>query len=289
MSASLRQLDRTPLGVDVAGVREAVGGLVERLDPSGRLEWAHVYSVGAYGTGFAQIATTSDGGFVVVGVATDANHHNGALIVRLDGLGNVLWDTELGPGSTAQAQFESVAVAADGAFVATGEFFVPSGDTRMNLLVAEFDGAGRLSWRDAFTGTNVDGGQAADRGFSVVQTADGGFAVAGSWDATTFPGECCNGPLLLKLGATGVLDWQRAYNGGVYCFDTATARRARRSAASRMRYGRPRTAAFSLQVRARSSCSTKLPRSRGWQRPTGTDRSPGKKTTIRRIRRRSGR
>jgi hypothetical protein len=141
------------------------------------------------------------------------------LIVRLDPLGGVLWDTELGPGSTAQAQFEAVAAAADGGFLATGEFYIPSGDTRMNLLVAKFDSSGRLSWQDAFAGTNVDGGQAADRGFSAVQTADGGFAVAGSWDATTFPGTCCNGPLLVKLGATGDVQWQRAYNGGVYCFD----------------------------------------------------------------------
>lgn len=194
-------------------------GLVERFDASGRLEWARVYAVGAYGTGFTRIATTSDGGFVVVGDATDASHDTGALILRLDALGNVVWDTELGPGSTAQAEFEAVAAAADGGFVATGDFYVPSGDTRLSLLVAKFDGTGRLTWRDAFAGTNVDGGLAADRGFSVVQTADGGFAVAGSWNATTFPGECCDGPLLLKLGAAGSLQWQRAYNGGVYCFD----------------------------------------------------------------------
>jgi len=65
----------------------------------------------------------------------------------------------------------------------------------MNLLVVKFDGTGRLGWRAALAGTNVDGGVATDRGFSVVETADGGFAVAGSWDATTFAGtataRCC--------------------------------------------------------------------------------------------------
>jgi hypothetical protein len=193
--------------------------LVERLDATGRLEWAGVYSAGVDGTVFNQVAATAGGGFVAVGSATDANHDIGALIVKLDALGNVQWETELGPGSTTQAQFEAVQPASDGGFLATGEFFTPSANTPMNLLVAKFDGSGGLSWQRGLAGTKADGTPSNERGFSAVQTAAGGFAVAGSWSNTTSPGTCCSGPLLIQLDASGSVQWQRAYNGGVRCFD----------------------------------------------------------------------
>lgn len=193
--------------------------LVERLDATGRLEWADVYSAGVDGTVFNQIAATADGGFVAVGSATDANHDIGALIVKLDALGNVQWKSELGPGATTQAQFEAVQPTSDGGFLAAGEFFTPSGNTPMNLLVARFDGSGGLSWQRGLAGTTADGTPSTERGFSAVQTAAGGFAIAGSWSNTTYPGTCCSGPLLIQLDASGSVQWQRAYNGGVRCFD----------------------------------------------------------------------
>jgi hypothetical protein len=193
--------------------------LVERLDATGRLEWANVYSADVDGTVFNEIAATPDGGFVAVGSATNVNHDIGGLIVKLDALGNVQWDAELGPTATGQAQFETVQPTSDGGYLAVGEFFTPAGDTPTNLLVAKFDAVGHLSWQHGLTGTRADGTLATERGFSAVQTAAGGFAVAGSWNSTTSPGTCCSGPLLIQLDASGNLQSQRAYNGGVYCFD----------------------------------------------------------------------
>jgi hypothetical protein len=193
-------------------------GLVERLDATGRIEWARVYAVGADGTGFTKIAPTSDGGFVVVGTATDADHDIGGLIVKLGSGGEVEWSSELGPGSSTQAEFEAVTTSSDGGFVAAGQFFTPAGDTPTSLLVAKFDASGRLSWVHGLAGTKADGTPSVEQAASVVQTTDGGFAVAGSWNDTFGPGTCCSGPLLVKLAANGAVLQQSAYSGGVDCF-----------------------------------------------------------------------
>ena len=54
---------------------------------------------------------------------------------------------------------------------------------------------------------------------SIIQTTDGGYAVAGRWSDHTFnAGNGARGALLLKLDASGTLQWQQAYSGGVYCY-----------------------------------------------------------------------
>ncbi|HYK31151.1 MAG TPA: hypothetical protein VEV63_04285, partial [Streptosporangiaceae bacterium] len=53
---------------------------------------------------------------------------------------------------------------------------------------------------------------------SVIQTSDGGYAVAGRWYDKTFNGgQGARGALLLKLDSAGTLQWQKVYSGGVYC------------------------------------------------------------------------
>jgi hypothetical protein len=192
-------------------------GLVEKLNVSGNLVWARVYDVGAAGTAFTQIAQTSDGGYVAVGNATDLSQNSGALIVKLDGSGNVQWQHQLGPSGTSMAYFNTVAQTADGGYIAVGQ--VRDGSGRMSVLAARFDAAGNLAWQHAFNDLGSSGSVTAnENALAVLQTADGGFAIAGSWNDTSTPGTCCEGPLLLKLTAGGLIQWQKAYAGKVYCF-----------------------------------------------------------------------
>ena len=75
-------------------------GLIEKVDSTGAVVWAQAYQAGYYSTVFEQIKQTSDGGYVAVGDATDANQRTGALIVKLDSVGNIQWQRELGPTGT---------------------------------------------------------------------------------------------------------------------------------------------------------------------------------------------
>jgi hypothetical protein len=197
-------------------------GLIEKLDSTGRVLWAHAYTAGEDGTAFEQIEPTSDGGFVAVGSASDANHDPGALIVKLDGSGNVQWQRVLGPTATSYAFFNSVQQTTDGGYVAAGAFndgeMSSSGLPRMSVLAAKFDAAGNFGWQRGFNDVGATGVTATEHVNSVVNTSDGGFAIGGDWNDSTYQGTCCQGPLLLKLTSNGSLEWQRAYSGGVECF-----------------------------------------------------------------------
>jgi hypothetical protein len=201
-------------------------GLIEKLDASGKLVWAQVYSSSPTTTAINQIRQTNDGGFVAVGSFHDVNGDIGALFLKLDSRGNVQWQRKLGPGDPSgpgrmHAFFNAVQPTADGGYVATGEFYSyarrPEGDS--GVLVVKLDSSGNVGWQRGFNSFDSSGAPtASEHALSIIQTSDRGYLVAGNWDSTTFPGTCCRGALLLKLDSNGNSQWQKAYSGGVYCF-----------------------------------------------------------------------
>jgi hypothetical protein len=204
-------------GTDCPALGGIQCGLVERLDSTGNLVWARVYDAGAAGSAFTQIEQTRDGGFVAVGNATDASQLTGALILKLDPGGNVQWARELGPTSSEQAYFHSVVQTADGGYFAAAELdpgtSTSTGLPQSGVLAVKFDAAGNVVWQNGLAGAGVEHVQAA------IQTADGGYAIGGNWTATSGPGTCCHGGLLLKLAPDGSVQSQVAYSAGVDCFD----------------------------------------------------------------------
>jgi hypothetical protein len=195
--------------------------LVEKLDSAGRLTWAHAYEAGPDGSALQQIRQTADGGYIAVGSFTDANQDTGALLLKLDSAGNVQWQKDLGPTASTQAYFNTVQQTADGSYVAAGAYYTPtSGPAPTQVLVARFGADGSLAWQHGFATLGSGGAptSVADAS-SIIQTPDGGYAVAGRWGNTTFNGGSgARGALLLKLDGSGTLQWQQAYSGGVYCY-----------------------------------------------------------------------
>ena len=200
-------------------------GLVEKVDRTGAVIWAQAYQAGYFSTVFNQIKQTSDGGYVAVGDATDANQHTGALILKLDSLGNIQWQRELGPTGSKMAYFHAVQQTSDGGYIAAGELLDgtsgSNGLTLLSVLSVKFDAAGNITWQRAFNDVDSTGTvTATEHVNAVLQTSDGGYAIGGDWNTDTsgFPGECCQGAPLLKLTTTGSIDWQKAYSGGVHCY-----------------------------------------------------------------------
>jgi hypothetical protein len=200
-------------------------GLVVRLDASGNLVWTRVYSSSARSTGFEDVRQTSDGGFVAVGHFIDGDSAIGASIVKLDGRGNVQWQRLIGPGGPSgpgrmHTFLNAVQQTADGGYVAAGEFYNylrrPEGDA--GVLVVRLDANGDINWQRGFQSFDSSGVPTAHESVSsIIQTSEGGYVVAGTWNNTTGPGTCCQGPLLLKLDAGGRSQWQKAYSAGVHC------------------------------------------------------------------------
>src|SRR6516164_6627372 len=195
--------------------------LVEKLDSAGKLTWAHVYQAGVAGSDIYQIRQTADGGYIAAGVFTDASQNSGALLLKLDSAGNVQWQKDLGPAGSTGAYFNTVQQTADGGYVAAGAYYTPtSGPAPTQVLVARFGADGSLAWQHGFASLGSAGAPTSVAvARSIIPTADGGYAVAGNWGNTTFNGGSgARGALLLKLDASGTLQWRQAYSGGVYCF-----------------------------------------------------------------------
>jgi hypothetical protein len=214
------------LGGSIEGCGLSFRALVEKLDAQGRVAWAFAYPAGTAGSTINQIRQTADGGYIAVGSATDPSGHLGALILKLDGAGTMQWRRQLGPIVSAGtgAYFNAVQQTSDGGYVAIGEYYVVGENYPYpnSVLVASFDASGNVRWQKGFN--NVDN-QSAPSGFehalSGIRTSDGGYLVAGNWYKTIpgpFPEEDSGGALLIKLDSSGNIVWQKAYNGGVYCY-----------------------------------------------------------------------
>jgi hypothetical protein len=202
-------------------------GLVERLDASGNVVWSRVYSSGAGDreSVLYSIRQTSDGGFVGAGTFRNADSNLGGWIIKLDSAGTVQWQRKLGPGGPSgptvrHALFEAVTPTADGGYIAAGEImnYERNSFGDYGVLVVKLDANGNVRWQrefGTFDGNGVP--TSSNRAFAIVQTPDGGSLVGGKWVTATLDGTCCSGALLMKLDASGAVQWQKAYHGGVQC------------------------------------------------------------------------
>ena len=201
-------------------------GLVQKLDAAGRLLWTRVYSASPTMTSFEEVRQTSDGGFVVAGSFIDADSNIGALILKLDGQGNVRWQRKIGPAGGTDAYFYDVHQTANGGFVAAGELAPPTScqyahGCGQGVLVVKLDANGNVAWQRAFNSFDSGGTPtASEHALTIAATSDGGSIVAGNWGNSFASGACCRGALLLKLDANGNSQWQKAYSGGVHCYSS---------------------------------------------------------------------
>jgi len=198
--------------------------LVEKLDAQGRVVWAFAYSAGSNGSAINQIRQTTDGGYIAVGSVSGADGHLGALILKLDGAGTVQWQRKLDPTGSTGAYFNAVRQTSDGGYVAIGEYYVvgQSYPYPNSVLVASFDPSGNVRWQKGFNNVDDRGSPSGyEHALSGIQTSDGGYLVVGNWSNAIpgpFPQEDSAGALLLKLDSGGNIVWQKAYNGGIYCY-----------------------------------------------------------------------
>ena len=118
-------------------------------------------------------------------------------------------------GGTNFDQVESVIQTFDGGFAAAGIATSTNGNVTGNhgfgdFWVIKLNPAGVLIWQKAFGGTADDGA------FSIAQTSDSGFIVAGSSTSTNgnvTSNHGLNDFWIIKLNSSGVLQWQKSFGG----------------------------------------------------------------------------
>lgn len=148
-----------------------------KTDASGNIKWQRVY--GGDGEEYdGKAIATNDGGYALVGnTRSSGNHYSDIFLVKIDGLGNPLWEKTYGHQLDDLAK--SIRQTADSGFVMAG--FCASANAGWLLRI---DKAGDTLWSRTFPG----------QGFEVELTPDGGYIVA-AWQR------------LIKFDSLGNLLW----------------------------------------------------------------------------------
>ena len=141
-----------------------------KLDENGNIEWEKTFDKDENDVAYS-IIQTKDGGYAIAGSTGfklwgEAN----CWVIKLDAKGNMEWENSF--GGTGWDEIYSIVQNKDGSFVTTGCVW-SKGAGRGDIYVAKLNKNGDLLWDKIF------GGSENDEAHSVIQTDDGGYAVAG--------------------------------------------------------------------------------------------------------------
>jgi hypothetical protein len=196
----------TDSGYAIAGETDSFGAggndfYIVKLDAGGNFQWNRTVG-GANDDVALAIIQSTDGGYAAAGYTYSFGAGSrDYYIVKLDAGGTLQWSRTI--GGTDYDYGESIIQTTDGGFAVSGwtqSFGAGSGD----FYVVKFDPDGNLQWNRTIGGTD------ADYCLSIIQTTDGGYALAGQ--ANSF-GAGSNDFYIVKLDSVGTLQWTRTVGG----------------------------------------------------------------------------
>ena len=142
-----------------------------KTDASGNQVWAKLFGEVEYDYGYS-VRQTSDGGFIVAGFSQNYGGTNtdDVYLIKTDADGNRTWARRFGGPGTERGR--SVQQTSDGGYIVAGETD-PSREGSDDVYLIKTDASGTETW------TRTYGGTANDQGYSVRQTAEGGYIICG--------------------------------------------------------------------------------------------------------------
>ena len=164
-----------------------------RTDSAGNMLWNKTYG-GIDNEKANALVQTSDGGFVLAG------DYHGACLLKTDSAGNMLWNRNYG---TNRYLYDLLLIS-DGGYAMAGEANLGAGSWDFWLVKA--DESGNMVWNQTY---HVGSAFRECRALGLVQTSDGGYAMAG-WTADT------NAAWLVRTDSSGAKLWDKIYGGYVY-------------------------------------------------------------------------
>ncbi len=169
-----------------------------KLDSIGNYIWNKSY----HSLGF-QISNsfreTSDGGFILATSMYDQVGRSDIGLIRTNANGDTLW-TRMFMGSfpyNNRSEAHEVIITSDSGYAIVGT-------SNKYVTLIKTNSVGDLQWSKSY------GGSKLDEGFSVKQTVDGGFIIAGSTESY---GQGYKDVYLLKTDSNGELLWSKTYGG----------------------------------------------------------------------------
>jgi hypothetical protein len=172
-----------------------------KLDANGNLQWTKTIGGPKIEVGISLIQT-SDGGYAIAGITTSFGAGGADVyVVKLDANGNLQWTKTIG-GKKADVG-TSIIQTSDGGYAIAG-YTQSFGAGEADVYVVKLDANGNLQW------TKTIGGEGSEGGSSLIQTSDGGYAIAGS---TGSFGAGETDVYVVKLDASGHLQWTKTIGG----------------------------------------------------------------------------
>lgn len=175
---------------------------VVKTDGNGDTLWTRLYDEDGQDDEAYSVQVTNDDGIIICGRSMHQGNTD-VYLLKLDSGGNYLWsnfyDLNFDDGGMEVQQ------TSDGGYIVTGYASTPN--QADDVCLVKTDAAGNMIWQFKY------GGYLDDWGFSVKQTADGGYIVAG-WTASF--GNGAEDVYLLRMDGSGALLWSATYGGNSY-------------------------------------------------------------------------
>ena len=207
---------------DVSGNHGSSDCWAVKLNSLGDIQWQKALG-GTGEDGGSEIIQTSDGGYIVAGGTksndgnVSGNHGNyDAWIIKLTSIGVIQWQKTLG-GSNSE-YVSSIKQTLDGGYIIAGYSNSNDGDVNGNhgdydTWIVKINSSGEIQWQKSLGGSGEDAAE------SIVQTADGGYIVAGyseSNDGDVSGNHGSTDFWVVKLNNIGTIEWQKALGGTGY-------------------------------------------------------------------------
>lgn len=172
-----------------------------KLTSDGSLSWAKTF--GGLGNDWARaVIQSTDGGYLVVGYTESLDlgilGASDCLVLKLASDGSLIWAKTFGWAAWDEAF--SITQTTDGGYAIAGYTYDAS--FNKDFLVFKLTSDGSVSWANQYGNTSR-----AEEAWSIIQTTDGGYAVAGYTEAGA------NDFLVLKLASDGSLSWKKRIGG----------------------------------------------------------------------------
>jgi len=204
---------------------------VVKLDATGVIQWQNTIGGSDYDA-LSALQQTADGGYILGGssksiISGDKTENNlgeeDYWVVKLNSTGAIQWQNTIGANKF--DVLTSLQQSADGGYILGGYSASDISDDKTensmgedDYWVLKLDSTGAIQWQ------NTIGGNAIDELKSLQQTADGGYILGGNSNST-ISGDKTEGHLggysdywVVKLNATGAIQWQNTIGGDLHDF-----------------------------------------------------------------------
>ena len=171
-------------GFIIAGLDTMINACIMKIDSLGIKQWKKIY--GSNNTDWEQISSTQEivGGIILVGeqefVSGPNIGYNNVWLIKTNPLGDTLWERSVLVDRFPFISARSIQQTSDGGFIISGFAAVSNQQNDYDIILLKTDANGVKQWSNTFGGSGID------VSFSVRQTIDGGYIIAGISESHTY-------------------------------------------------------------------------------------------------------